>query len=59
MYNKESLLIKEIERNHVIIKGIEIYYEKINFLIKLAKEEKLQAVEPSDEVKEVEWSPKS
>jgi uncharacterized protein YnzC (UPF0291/DUF896 family) len=26
--------------------------KKINFLIKLAKEEKLQAVEPSNEVKE-------
>ena len=30
-YNKESLLIKEIEKNHVILKGIEIYYEKNKF----------------------------
>lgn len=27
-YNRESLLIKEIEKNHVIIKGVEAYYEK-------------------------------
>ncbi|MBI4447428.1 nucleotidyltransferase domain-containing protein, partial [Candidatus Woesearchaeota archaeon] len=27
-YNKESLLIKEIEKAHVIIKGVELYYEK-------------------------------
>ena len=30
-YDKESLLIKEIEKNHVIIKGIEAYYEKNKF----------------------------
>ncbi|MBS3127800.1 nucleotidyltransferase domain-containing protein [Candidatus Woesearchaeota archaeon] len=30
-YNKDSLLIKEIEKNHVIIKGIEPYYEKNKF----------------------------
>jgi len=30
-YNKSSLLIKEIEKNKVIIKGIELYYEKNNF----------------------------
>ena len=30
-YNKDSLLIKEIEKNHVIIKGVEIYYEKNKF----------------------------
>jgi len=30
-YNKESLLIKEIEKNHVIMKGVEIYYEKNKF----------------------------
>lgn len=30
-YDKESLLIREIEKNHVIIKGIEIYYEKNKF----------------------------
>lgn len=30
-YNKDSLLIKEIEKNHVIIKGIETYYEKNKF----------------------------
>ena len=30
-YDKESLLIKEIEKNHVIIKGIELYYEKNKF----------------------------
>ncbi|MDO8740898.1 MAG: nucleotidyltransferase domain-containing protein [Candidatus Woesearchaeota archaeon] len=30
-YNKDSLLIKEIEKNHVIIKGTEIYYDKNKF----------------------------
>ena len=30
-YSKDSLLIKEIEKNHVIIKGAEIYYEKNKF----------------------------
>ncbi len=30
-YNKDSLLIKEIEKNHVIIKGVEAYYEKNRF----------------------------
>ena len=30
-YNKSGLLIKEIEKNKVIIKGIELYYEKNNF----------------------------
>ena len=30
-YDKSSLLIKEIEKNHVIIKGIEQYYEKNRF----------------------------
>lgn len=29
-YNKESLLIKEIEKNHTIIKGLEVFYEKNN-----------------------------
>ena len=27
-YDRQNLLIKEIEKNHVIIKGIEIFYEK-------------------------------
>lgn len=30
-YNRENLLIKEIEKNHVIIKGVEEYYEKTQF----------------------------
>ena len=30
-YNKQSLLIKEIEKNHLIIKGIEEFYEKAGF----------------------------
>src|SRR3989344_5754069 len=30
-YNKSGLLIKEIEKNKVIIKGMEVYYEKNNF----------------------------
>ena len=30
-YDKSSLLIKEIEKNHVIIKGIEAFYEKNRF----------------------------
>ena len=31
-YDRSSSLIKEIEKNHVIIKGAEIFYEKIGFL---------------------------
>ena len=30
-YDKSNLLIKEIEKNHIIIKGAEIYYEKNKF----------------------------
>ncbi len=30
-YNKDSLLIKEIEKYHAILKGIEAYYEKNKF----------------------------
>ncbi len=30
-FNKEDLLIKEIIKNHIILKGAEIYYEKIKF----------------------------
>lgn len=30
-YSKDSLLIKEIENSHIIIKGIERYYEKNKF----------------------------
>lgn len=30
-YNKESLLIKEIEQNHIIVKGVEEFYEKNKF----------------------------
>jgi len=30
-YNKSNLLIKEIEKNHVIIKGVEYYYERNQF----------------------------
>jgi predicted nucleotidyltransferase len=30
-YDKSNLLIKEIEKNHVIIKGVEEYYEKNKF----------------------------
>ena len=30
-YDKSNLLIKEIEKNHIIIKGIEEYYEKNGF----------------------------
>jgi predicted nucleotidyltransferase len=30
-YNKDSLLIKEIERNHIIVKGVEEFYEKNKF----------------------------
>jgi len=30
-YNKASLLIKEMEKNHVIIKGVEQYYDKNKF----------------------------
>ena len=30
-YNKDGILINEIESNHIIIKGVEIYYEKNKF----------------------------
>lgn len=30
-YNKENLLIKEIEKNHIIVKGFEVFYEKSKF----------------------------
>lgn len=30
-YNKDNLLIKEIEKNHIIIKGVEVFYEKYKF----------------------------
>ena len=30
-YDTRSLLIKEIEKNHIIVKGIEEYYEKSSF----------------------------
>jgi len=30
-YDKQSLLIREIEKNHVILKGVEEYYEKNRF----------------------------
>jgi len=30
-YDKSNLLIKEIEKNHVIIKGVEIFYENHKF----------------------------
>src|SRR3989338_8697139 len=30
-YNPDSLLIKEIKKNHVIVKGVEQYYEKSRF----------------------------
>ncbi|MFH1066126.1 MAG: nucleotidyltransferase domain-containing protein [Nanoarchaeota archaeon] len=30
-YNKDNLLIREIDKNHVIIKGVEYYYEKSKF----------------------------
>ena len=30
-YNKDNLLVKEIKDNHVIIKGVEEYYEKISY----------------------------
>ncbi len=31
-FNRKNLLIKEIEKNHIIIKGVELYYEKIEFI---------------------------
>ena len=30
-YAKDSLLIKEIEKNHIIVKGVEAFYEKNKF----------------------------
>lgn len=32
-YDKQNLLIKEIEKNHVIIRGVETFYEKNKFFI--------------------------
>ena len=31
-YDKESLLIKEIQKSHIVIKGVEEYYEKTELL---------------------------
>lgn len=31
IYNKKNLLIKEIEKNHVIVKGVEEFYERNEF----------------------------
>ncbi len=31
-YDRSSPLIKEIEKNHILIKGAELFYEKIGFL---------------------------
>jgi len=31
-FNRRSLLIREIEKNHLIIKGVELYYEKSDFI---------------------------
>ncbi len=33
-FDRKNLLIKEIEKSHVIIKGVELYYEKIGFFEK-------------------------
>lgn len=33
LYDKSSFLIKEIEKNHIILKGVEKYYEKNEFFI--------------------------
>ena len=30
-YDRKSLLIREIEKNHIIIKGVELYYERNQF----------------------------
>jgi len=30
-YDKNSLLIKEIEKNHIVVKGVEYFYEKNKF----------------------------
>jgi hypothetical protein len=31
LYNKKNLLIKEIENSHIIIKGVEEFYERNEF----------------------------
>ena len=31
LYAKDNLLIKEIEKNHIIVKGVEVFYEKNKF----------------------------
>ncbi len=35
-YDRNSLLIREIEKNHIIIKGVEEYYEKSGFFAQTA-----------------------
>ena len=45
-----SPLIKEIVKNHVILRGVEELYEKIGFLTRLKREGKLSVVEPSEEI---------
>ncbi|MDD2665509.1 MAG: winged helix-turn-helix transcriptional regulator [Methanocellales archaeon] len=41
-WNAQNPLIQEIMKNHVLIKGVEEYYEKTRFFNKLAKEGKLR-----------------
>ena len=31
LFNRTNLLIKEIEKNHIILKGVDEYYEKVGF----------------------------
>lgn len=35
-YDKNNLLMKEIEKNHIIVKGFEVFYEKSGFFDRLA-----------------------
>src|SRR3989344_5782234 len=41
IFDLESNLIKEIVKNHIILKGVEEFYEKTKFLSKLKAEDKL------------------
>jgi predicted nucleotidyltransferase len=38
-YNNANLLIREIEKNYVVIKGVELYYEKSRFFDKIKERE--------------------
>ena len=50
-FDTKDLLIREMMKDHIIIKGVEVYYEGPGFLKRLHEEAALQLVAPSDEMK--------